>query len=99
MGDFDVQNVDGGAVFHVKVVPASSQTKIAGLLDGMVKIRVSSPPEKGKANQRVIDLLSKQLGVKKGDVTIISGRTRAVKQVRVSGLSAANLADKLALDM
>ena len=46
-----IQEVDGGVVFAAKIVPASSKTAVCGLLDGMVKFKVSAPPQKGEANQ------------------------------------------------
>ena len=73
MGDLRITTIDGGVVFAVKVVPASSRTNIYGLLDGMLKVKISAPPEKGKANQCLIDFLAKQLTVKKKAVSIISG--------------------------
>ena len=65
MVNLAIREVDGGVVFTAKIVPASSQTSICGLLDGMVKIKISAAPEKGKANQCLIKFLAKQLGVKK----------------------------------
>jgi len=64
----------------------------------MVKIRVAAAPEKGKANQCLVTFLAKQLGVRKSDVEIVSGQTRPVKQVRVTGISAAELLEKLGLN-
>ncbi|MBC8378073.1 MAG: DUF167 domain-containing protein, partial [Planctomycetes bacterium] len=43
----------------VKVVPGSSRTEIAGTLDGMLKIRVAAPPEKGKANKALLAFIAK----------------------------------------
>ncbi|MHC4640740.1 MAG: DUF167 domain-containing protein [Planctomycetota bacterium] len=98
MSNLTVEQIDGGIVFAVKVVPGSSRTAVCGLLDGMVKIKVSAAPEKGKANKCLLDFLAKQLGVKKNAVSIISGKTSAVKGVRVMGISAEQLSNKLNLN-
>jgi uncharacterized protein (TIGR00251 family) len=90
-----IQESSGGAIFTAKVVPGSSRTVVAGVLDDMVKIRIAAAPEKGKANQCLVAFLADQLGVKKADVEIVSGQTRPVKQVRVTGISAAELLEKL----
>ncbi len=82
-------------VFSVKVVPGSSRTVLCGILDGMVKIKVAVPPEKGKANRCLIEFLAKKFGVKKSAVKIIAGETKPVKQVRISGMSAETLQRKL----
>ena len=98
MAKMRVQEVDGDVVFTVKVIPGSSETTACGLLGGMVKIKVSAPPEKGKANRRLIVFLAKQLGVKKNSVGIISGRTSPVKSVKVLGISAEELLKQLNLN-
>jgi len=90
-----MQTTNGGVVFLTKIVPGSSRTTICGLLNGMLKIKISAAPKKGKANQHLVDFLAKQLGVKKTAVRIISGQTNPVKHVRVSGISAETLLKKL----
>ncbi len=84
-------------VFKVKVIPSSSRTMVGGVLDNMLKVKVSAAAEKGKANQCLIDFLAKQLGVKKGAVRIISGQTNPVKGVEVLGVSADTMVEKLCL--
>jgi len=99
MADLTVQELNEGAVFAAKIVPGSSgPTQICGLLDGMLKVKVSAAPEKGKANQCLIRFLARQLGVRKNAVSIISGQTSPVKRVRVSGISANTLLKKLNMD-
>ena len=98
MGELSVRDADGGVVFTAKVVPGSSRTAICGLLDGMLKVKVSAAPEKGKANQCLASLLAGQLGVKKNAVSIVSGRSSAVKKVQVCGITSATLLAKLNLN-
>jgi len=93
-----IREIDGGVVFTAKVVPGSSRTCLSGLLDGMVKVKVSAAPEKGKANQRLVAFLAKHLGVKKNAVTIVSGAGSPVKQVRVAGVTSEVLIRGLGLD-
>lgn len=96
--ELKVQDTDGGAVFKVKVVPGSSRTEMCGILDGMIKIKVTSPAEKGRANQALINFLAQLLDVKKNQVGIISGQTSRVKQIRVLSMSAETLLKKLGLN-
>ena len=98
MANLSVQQVDGGIVFAVKVVPGSSKTTVCGLLDGMLKVKVSAAAEKGKANKCLLDFLAKQLGVKKNAVRIISGQTSPVKNMQVQGVSVETLLKKLSLE-
>ena len=90
------ENADG-VTFTAKIVPGSSRTMVSGVLDTMIKIRVAAAPEKGKANQCLIAFLAGQLGVKKNAIEIIAGQTSPIKQIRVAGLSAADLLDRLGL--
>jgi len=98
MSKVTIQEDAGGVAFTAKIVPGSSRTAVAGVLANMVKIRIAAPPEKGKANECLIAFLAQQLGVKKNAVAIVSGQTNPVKQVRITGVSAAVLIQKLGLN-
>jgi len=98
MANLTIQEIDDGVVFAVRVVPGSSRTAICRLFDGMLKIKISAAPEKGKANRCLLEFLAKQLGVKKNAVHLISGQTSRVKRLQVSGTSAAMLLKKLNLN-
>ena len=82
-------------MFGAKVVPGSSKTAISGVLNGMLKVKVSAPPEKGKANQALIEFLVKNLGVPKKAVAIVSGQSSPIKQVEVLGIAEDVLRSKL----
>ena len=86
---------EDGVIFRVKVVPGSSKTQIAGEFDGMLKVRVSAPPEKGKANKCLTEYLAKILAVKKKDVRVVSGLTSPVKKIAVTGLTTKEAATRL----
>lgn len=95
MTDLTIREIDGGVVLAVKVVPRSSKTSLCGTLNGMLKIKISAAPEKGKANQYLVEFLAERLGVKNSAVSIIAGRTNPVKSVQVLGVSAETLLNKL----
>ncbi len=98
MENLSIQKVDDGVVFAVKVLPGSSKTAISGLYNGMLKIKVATPAEKGKANKCLLEFLAKQLGVKKNAVSIISGKTNPVKHIQIQGLCPDALLNKLNLN-
>ncbi len=85
----------GGVELTVKVVPGASRTRVAGVWGSALKLAVAAPPEGGQANGAVIALLAAVLGVKRGDVAILSGHGRPVKRVAVSGLDAAEVRVRL----
>ncbi|MBL0871655.1 MAG: DUF167 domain-containing protein, partial [Phycisphaerales bacterium] len=53
----------GSAVVRVKAVPGSRREEIAGVLGDRLKVRVSAPPEKGKANDAIVELVTGARGV------------------------------------
>ena len=69
----------------VKVVPGSSRDQIVGWLGDALKIKVTVPPEKGRANEAVVAILAARLGVHKDDVMIVAGHSAATKEVAVAG--------------
>lgn len=80
---------DGDALLlPVKVVPGASASRISGEYGGRLKVAVSAPPEKGKANGALLALLAKQLGLRRSDLAITAGLTSPDKTVRVPAASA-----------
>lgn len=73
--------------FAIKVVPGASRSEVAGWLGEVLKIKVTAAPEKGKANAAVKTLLSKELGLPLGAVTVVSGKTSARKTIAIIGMS------------
>ena len=98
MSELKVQEFDKGVIFTVKVIPASSRTTVSGLLDGMLKIKLSAPPQKGKANKSLIELLALQLSIKNKNIKILSGRANEIKDIHIRGISADTLKSKLGLN-
>ena len=79
--------IDGRAAFRIKVVPGASRDRIMGELDGALKVGVSAPPEKGRANKAVVGLLARALGLRPSLLRIASGTTTAYKTCTVNTLS------------
>ena len=71
----------------VKVLPRSSRNQIIGKERDLFKVKLTSPPVEGKANKALIEFLAEKLGIGKGRIEIISGKSSRLKIVRISGLS------------
>jgi len=74
----------------VRVTPKASRTGISGVEvdaegNAYLKVRVTTPPEKGKANGAVIKLLAKQWGLAPRDLTVVTGDTARNKILEISG--------------
>jgi uncharacterized protein (TIGR00251 family) len=84
-------------LLNVKVVPGARRTEIAGRYGEGVKVRVAAPPEGGKANQALLDVLVDALGVKAASVRITRGQTSPQKIIEIDGLTAEDVWNRLAL--
>ncbi len=84
-----------GVVFNVKVKPRAKRAAVEGVRAGRLLVSVPAPPERGRANRAVVELLARALGVPKGAIEIVAGGTRPEKTVRVRGVSAARLRARL----
>lgn len=76
-----------GITIEVKVEPRSSQRGIACVMDNNVlKVKLTSPPVEGAANEQLIEVLAEQLKVKRSQVKIIRGLSSKRKVVEISGI-------------
>jgi hypothetical protein len=70
---------------RVKVIPRSAKSEIVGeLADGTIKAKIAAPPEKGKANEVLIELLAARYQVPRAAVAIVSGHGSSLKLVRIN---------------
>lgn len=84
-----------GVHFGIKVVPGASRDKVVGEYDGGLKLTVARPPQDGAANAAVVALLAKHLDIARDQIEITHGHSRPRKVVRVTGLSADDLGQRL----
>ncbi len=71
----------------VKVTPGARRDEVVGWNGGVLRLRVSAPPQDGRANAAVVALLAGALGVRKSAVAISAGRASAHKRVEIEGLT------------
>lgn len=83
-----IASIGGGIVLCIKVFPRSGRSAFAGERDGHLVVKLTAPPVDGAANEELIALLAKALGVPKRAVSILSGETARQKRVRVDGVTA-----------
>ncbi len=79
--DGDSEKVD--IVLRVWLQPGAGRTTVVGRHGDALKIKVAAPPEGGRANQAVAQLLSYMLGVPATSVSLESGETTRAKRLRV----------------
>jgi len=90
-----VHDTPAGATFQVKVHPRARKNVITGVLGDALKLALTAPPIEGRANEACIEFLAKFLNVPRSSVTIAAGESSRQKLVRVAGVQAAQVEDKL----
>ena len=85
-------------LIRVKAVPGASRDSIAGLLGDRLKVRISAPPEGGKANKAICKVLASALSLKPAQVQIENGHTNPEKTIRIVGRTQQELSVLLNLD-
>jgi uncharacterized protein (TIGR00251 family) len=63
--------------------------------EGRVMVSVTAPPEDGRANEAVAEVLSEALGVRARDVAVVRGHKAREKLIEVQGLTEAELGQRL----
>jgi uncharacterized protein len=86
---------DGSVVLSVHVQPGAGRTGPAGRHGEALKLRVAAPAERGRANDAVAELVAVLFGLKRRQVTIVSGHAARSKRVRLDGLDEAAFRDRL----
>jgi uncharacterized protein (TIGR00251 family) len=90
---------DPGCLLNVKVVPGARRDEVAGWLgsgdEARLKVRVSAPPEGGRANAAVCALVAGALGLDASRVSVVRGASSPQKTLRVEGADLADVRARL----
>lgn len=79
----ELKKTRAGYVLPLMVSAGASRDRISGDYGGRLKVAVSAPPEDGKANRAVEEMLAEKLGVSRSCVHVVSGQTSRRKEVLV----------------
>jgi uncharacterized protein (TIGR00251 family) len=88
LSQLELKSVAGGVGLTLKIVPGASRSGLAGVWGRALRVTVNAPPEGGRANEEALRVLAAALGVRRSDVELERGQTRAVKEVLVRGVTA-----------
>ena len=91
-----IHDTAAGASFAVRVHPRARKNAITGTLGDALKLSLTTPPTEGRANDACIGFLAEVLRRPRSSVTIAAGHGSRNKVVRVAGITAAALGQRLA---
>ncbi|MBR5709121.1 MAG: DUF167 domain-containing protein [Thermoguttaceae bacterium] len=69
-----------GVILLVKAQPGARKNEVAGERNGRLLVKCTQAPEKGKANDAIVEILAKALDVRKSSISLISGQTNSEKK-------------------
>lgn len=84
-----------GIDVKIRAVPRASKNEIQGIYDDALKVRLTTAPVDGKANQALIRFLSKELKLSKSQLQIAQGETSRHKVVKISGITKTDFIERL----
>jgi hypothetical protein len=85
-----------GVLVSVRAQPGARKAGVLGEQAGALKLAVTAPPEDGRANAALVELLRELLGIRRSQVELHSGATGRNKKLLVRDVPMAALAAKLA---
>ncbi len=80
-----------GLRFSVRLTPRGGADRIEGVVDGVLRVRVSAPAVEGAANAALLWLLAGELGLPRSAVALVGGATARTKILQVREIGAAEL--------
>lgn len=85
----------GGATLAVRAQPGARKNAVLGEHAGALKVSVTAPPEDGRANEAIVEVLKDWFGVKRSQVELLSGATNRNKVFLIRGVPAEQLAERI----
>lgn len=90
-----ISDTAAGATFAVKIHPRAKRNAITGEMGGAFKLSLTAPPVEGRANEAVVEFLASVLRLPRSSISIASGQSRQNKVVRIAGITADALRQRL----
>lgn len=81
---------------RLRVSPGARRDELVGRHGEGWKVRVAAPPEGGRANDAVLELLARELSLPRRSLSIVSGQTSREKIVQMEGIDRAETERRLA---
>jgi uncharacterized protein len=81
---------------RLRVAPGAARPSVVDRHGDAWKLRVAEAPERGRANEAVLELLATTLSLPRADVTLVSGAASRDKIVELAGIAPEEIDRRLA---
>ena len=85
-----------GCVLPVRAQPGARKNAVLGEHAGALKVAVTAPPEDGRANQALVELLRDVLGLKRSQIELMGGQTSRDKRFLIRNVTKKELSATIA---
>jgi uncharacterized protein len=85
-----IREKDDGITIECRVTPRAGRTEIKGERDGVLQVALNAPPIEGRANEAVIRVIAKALGIPHSRISILKGAHDRRKVLFLSGVAPAH---------
>jgi uncharacterized protein YggU (UPF0235/DUF167 family) len=85
-------DAEASATVAVRLTPRGGADRVDGVVDGVLHVRVASPPLDGQANAALTRLIARELKVAPSAVRVVRGSTGRTKVLEVTGVERSAIA-------
>jgi uncharacterized protein (TIGR00251 family) len=87
MGEIEIREKAGMLLLSVRVQPGAAGDQIVGSYNGALKIRLTSPAQRNRANRQLLEFLARTLSLPAKNLSLSRGASSRDKTVEIRGLS------------
>ena len=84
---------------EVHASPRARASRITGIREGALAVRLAAPPVDGAANEQLVELIARTVGLPRRDVSVVRGQTSRDKLVELRGLTPQEIRARLAASL
>ena len=88
-----------GATLAVRAQPGARKNAVLGEQAGALKVAVTAPPEDGRANEALVEVLKDWLGVRRSQIALLSGDKNRNKVFLIHGVTVEDLTNRVAKNL
>jgi uncharacterized protein (TIGR00251 family) len=92
---FSIIEKENAVTFAIKVQPKARKNALTGQVGNALKVSLTAPPVEGRANEACINFFADTLKVARSSITIASGAGGRNKVLRIAGVTAQYVRDRL----